>query len=358
MPKVHFNVIAVLAVLSAIVCAAQTTIIEYPIPSGNLSLWITPGPDGNLWFTEPNANQIGRITPAGVITEFPAGGEPTGITAGPDGNLWFTEESGSAIGKMTTAGVLLAEYPVSYFPCCIAAGPDGNLWFTEIYTSLIGRITPAGLITYFGPTSSSYPAGITAGSNGNLWFAEEGFRPDLGTGVGASIGQISTVGVIIREFPLVAGTVPYLIAAGPDGNLWFTEASGNKIGRITPAGAITEFPLPTSGSYPIGITGAPDGNVWFVEPGAGDKIGRITPAGVITEFITPTSGSVPYGIAAGQDGNLWFTEAVGKIGKVILKPVATNKDACKDGGWMNLYRADGSGFKNQGDCIQYVNTGK
>ncbi len=29
------------------------------------------GTDGNLWFTEADANQIGRITPAGVITEFP-----------------------------------------------------------------------------------------------------------------------------------------------------------------------------------------------------------------------------------------------------------------------------------------------
>jgi hypothetical protein len=38
--------------------------------------------------------------------------------------------------------------------------------------------------------------------------------------------------------------------------------------------------------------------------------------------------------------------------------VATDKDACKGGGWQNLRRADGSTFKNQGDCIQYVNTGK
>lgn len=38
--------------------------------------------------------------------------------------------------------------------------------------------------------------------------------------------------------------------------------------------------------------------------------------------------------------------------------VGFNKDACKKGGWQNLSRADGSGFKNQGDCIQYVNTGK
>lgn len=39
-------------------------------------------------------------------------------------------------------------------------------------------------------------------------------------------------------------------------------------------------------------------------------------------------------------------------------PVATNKDQCKDGGWQSFFRANGSGFKNQGDCIQYVNTGK
>jgi len=37
---------------------------------------------------------------------------------------------------------------------------------------------------------------------------------------------------------------------------------------------------------------------------------------------------------------------------------ATSKDQCKDGGWQNFTRADGSSFKNQGDCIQYVNTGK
>lgn len=31
---------------------------------------------------------------------------------------------------------------------------------------------------------------------------------------------------------------------------------------------------------------------------------------------------------------------------------------CKNGGWSTSTRADGSTFKNQGDCIQYVNTGK
>jgi len=63
---------------------------------------ITVGPDGNLWFTETNFNKIGRITPAGGITEFTiptASSFPFGITAGPDGNLWFTEADGNKIGR-------------------------------------------------------------------------------------------------------------------------------------------------------------------------------------------------------------------------------------------------------------------
>jgi len=38
--------------------------------------------------------------------------------------------------------------------------------------------------------------------------------------------------------------------------------------------------------------------------------------------------------------------------------LAGNASACKNDGWKTLTRADGSIYKNQGDCIQYVNTGK
>ena len=38
--------------------------------------------------------------------------------------------------------------------------------------------------------------------------------------------------------------------------------------------------------------------------------------------------------------------------------VPTNADQCKKNGWQNLTKPDGTPFKNQGDCIQYVNTGK
>jgi hypothetical protein len=53
-----------------------------------------------------------------------------------------------------------------------------------------------------------------------------------------------------------------------------------------------------------------------------------------------------------QPGIYWFSH------DASIAMVATNKEECKDLGWRSLVRADLSPFKNQGDCIQYVNTGK
>jgi hypothetical protein len=34
-------------------CLLAATITEFPVPTANAGpYWITPGPDGNLWFTE------------------------------------------------------------------------------------------------------------------------------------------------------------------------------------------------------------------------------------------------------------------------------------------------------------------
>jgi hypothetical protein len=45
-------------------------------------------------------------------------------------------------------------------------------------------------------------------------------------------------------------------------------------------------------------------------------------------------------------------------GKCIQYVNTTAKNGCKNGGWQSLSKADGSPFKNQGHCIQYFNTGK
>jgi virginiamycin B lyase len=286
--------------------ASGQTFTEFAVPE-EPPIGIAAGADGALWFTEAGGNQIGRVTTAGVFTEFPI---PTSsslaglIAAGPDGALWFTERSGNKIGRITTAGVI-TEFAIptaGSTPMGITAGPDGALWFTEIAGNKIGRISASGVITEFAlPTAGSQPIGIAAGPDGALWFTEF---------TGNKIGRITPAGVT-TEFALpTASSLPLFIAAGPDGALWFTESGRNKIGRITTGGVLTEFAIPTANSEPTGIAAGQDGALWFTEF-SGNKIGRITTAGVLAEFAVPTANSQPVSITAGPDGALWFTEQAG-----------------------------------------------
>jgi len=298
-------------------CHYQVT--EFTIPTvDSYPLGITPGPDGNLWFTEEKTGKIGRITPSGEITEFvvPSNASavsasgPWGITAGPDGNLWFADYSGAQIGRITTSGIITT-FPMPSNPSqpiAIAAGPDGNLWFTDAAGGAIGRITPAGSITEFTPpaTLQMGPEGIVAGLDGNLWFAMGG------------IGRITPEGTITKFVLPSAQNDASGIAVGPDGNLWFTDYRVGSIGRITTEGIVTEFPQPTTANAEsVAITAGPDGTLWYTSD-VGNSIGRVTTAGVITEFAVPTPNSYPSGITVGPDGNIWFTEATAnQIARIV-----------------------------------------
>ena len=108
------------------------------------------GPDGALWFTNFDNNSIGRITTAGVITNFigtvinRSGGIsfPDGITVGPDGTLWFANTGYGTIGRITTAGVVTIFIdPSMSTPYRITTGPDGAMWFSNGGNNSIGRIT-------------------------------------------------------------------------------------------------------------------------------------------------------------------------------------------------------------------------
>ena len=294
------------------------------LPYESFPFNITAGADGHMWFTETDGNRIGRITGAGVLTEFPiptADSAPNGITAGPDGNIWFTESSGNKIGRITPSGAI-TEFPLPTAagqPKRITAGADGNLWFTEGTGNKIGRITPSGAITEFPiPTAESEPNGITAGPDGNIWFTEFSgigrlaltgdFTPGEG-GLESELIAAHTITQFPTEMP--EATFQASITAGPDGNLWFTETQAGRIGRITPSGTITIFVEGIArneiGSAPDGITAGPDGNLWFAD-GDANRIGRITPSGEVTEF--PTPDYEPSGVAA-QGDVIWFTERKG-----------------------------------------------
>ena len=258
----------------------------------------------------------GAASAAPAIVEYPVAPLDTGpatIVAGPGGRLWFSETATSQLGVASFAGKVSQVPGLSGPALGVAIGTDGNVWVTEPQAGELARVTPRHVVTQYPLAAGSVPEQIAAGPDGDLWFTE--------SATPAQIGRVNpTTGVITRfSTGMAPGGAPLGIAAGPDGNLWFTEAADpGRIGMITPAGAITEFPTPTVNSDPTSITAGPDGNLWFTEAADPGRIGMITPAGAITEFPTPTVNSDPTSITAGPDGNLWFTEAAdpGRIGMI------------------------------------------
>jgi streptogramin lyase len=125
---------------------------------------IAAGPDGNVWFAERSidgtSTVVGRITPAGVITEFtatPVTGVVRALVTGADGRVWFVKDGfgGPAVGKIDPATGTFTSYSSGLKGAFtlfggIALGGDGNVWFTEYLNGLIGRITPSGAISEFG----------------------------------------------------------------------------------------------------------------------------------------------------------------------------------------------------------------
>jgi streptogramin lyase len=107
-----------------------------PISSGDGTAidGLALGPDGNVWFAE--FNHIGKITPAGKITEYayptPYGvNQYGGVAAGADGNVWFAESSGNAIGRVVPSTGQITMFPISPARCTpapLVLGNDRNLW--------------------------------------------------------------------------------------------------------------------------------------------------------------------------------------------------------------------------------------
>ncbi len=162
------------------------------------------------------------------MTEFPVptpSSRPYQIVAGPDGNLWFTEEEADIIGMITVDG-LPSEFPTQNccFPTFITTGMDGRLWFTEELPGQIGAISTDGSVEYFTPPTAELLYGITTGPDGAAWF----------TGLAGTykLGKVQTDGQITEILAPTVLTGIAGVTTGPDGNIWIAESQSNAIGRL------------------------------------------------------------------------------------------------------------------------------
>jgi formylglycine-generating enzyme required for sulfatase activity len=155
---------------------------------------------------------------------------------------------------------------------------------------------------------------IAAGPDGNIWYTAGG----------------DVVGRVLAVWPESALEIrlrtmkgePSVIAAGSDGNLWVAQAKTDTIARIRPSAphTVTEFRLPGAVAEPRDLCVSP-GYVWLSRAGR-SAIVRMEVASPhrVREIPIPESIGPPEGLALGPDGNIWFTApASNSIARLSLR---------------------------------------
>ena len=134
------------------------------------------------------------------------------------------------------------------------------------------------------------------------------------------------------------------IAFGPDGTFYLTSA------EFTPDGVFIRGFLNTLDPETAEVLTTSDP---FTTAHVGGLAVRPTDGQVFA------SGGFPsdiYNLSPDGEETLLGLTGFGGVGDIAFTPLPTNKDQCKNGGWQDF--SFPYTFKNQGDCIQLVNTGK
>ena len=184
---------------------ADGRVKSFPLRRGCRSDGLAVAADGSAWFTETchrhgqreRGSAIGRIAPDEGIRRWtlPGRADPSVVTIGKQGTIWFAMGRGfkaPEIGRVTAAGDI-AEFPIGpgYLPS-LAVGSDGRLWFATSAgkgprAAYLQSIGPDGRISApicAEPGCTLEPTGIVAAPNGSLWYGLT--APNLNTGGGGA----------------------------------------------------------------------------------------------------------------------------------------------------------------------------
>ena len=256
---------------------------------------VVVAPDNTIWFAEQYANYIGHYIPAtghfqtyalpmltvpdpgmpGKTLTLPSA--PNDLVIDHQGNIWFTELNANALGRLNVHNGQTQQFPLeatttaqALNPYGITIDPQGNAWFTEASTNKIGRLNPkTGQISYVAMQGSSTPLmEISSDTRGNIWATS------------------FSSGLLLSFNPRTARFTPYYaptsgglygITITPDGQIWVTLSARNAIAHLDPAAnRFTDYAIPSSGSLPLGVVTGTNNSFWFTEAGS-DKIGMLMP---------------------------------------------------------------------------------
>ncbi|HSR85908.1 MAG TPA: PHB depolymerase family esterase [Streptosporangiaceae bacterium] len=267
---------------------------------------VATGSDGSVWFTEFAADKIGRITPAGKLTEFRVpspGAEPYQITAGAHGTMWFSEYNTTKIGRASPSGQI-SEFQIprpSYGGTAMTGSAGGQVLAADP-AGFVDVVSATGVMTRIKvPSVLGLPFAIARLGNGDVWLSElTGFYEFSRHLLRFPAGSGRPTLTVTLPSPL---SDVVALAAGTGGSAWFADFGNGDIGEVHPDGRLSVFGIGDPFGGLSDIARGPDGAMWFSEQNG--VIGRVADNGQVTELALPLPGSNPDGIAAGRARTVW-----------------------------------------------------
>jgi streptogramin lyase len=226
-----------------------------------------------IYFTEFSANKIAYLETANpsVITEVPCLAGPTSMTTAVDGTVWYTAVGANEVVKLAANGTAAGHWPTpNGVAGAISFISQGAFWLATTAqgrVDLLNPMTNAMQSMSFVDDALGLPiTDIVIDWNADVWLTD-----------GVVLRQYYTDGN--QFFAYSAPGSIRSVAPGPIGapvkNLYMTMPLDNKI-LVRSGNAFTTHQVPTANSSPYDIVGGADGNLWFTER-TGNKIGRFVP---------------------------------------------------------------------------------
>ncbi|MBK7893041.1 MAG: hypothetical protein IPJ84_19955 [Bdellovibrionales bacterium] len=232
--------------------------------------------DGNIFFSDWDANRVRKIDTNGIITTVVGTG-----TAGYSGD-----------GGPATAAEI-------HGPRSVIANPDGSLFVSEEFNHVIRRIDPSGMIKTFAGTGTegysgdggpaidadfSFPNYTATDADGNLYVGQSGFcaiRKITPSGIVTTIAGYGECGFSLDGEPATMSKVGNVaaIAIGKNGVIYFADRSNHRIRSIDAFGTLTTVigtgqtafnglsrtGATTNLAFPTDVEVRPDGSLVFIE---------------------------------------------------------------------------------------------
>jgi virginiamycin B lyase len=297
-------------------------VFTFTIPIENANPWDVTVVSGtgylDVWFTEPGADRIGRLTYTETndyaFREYTmtSGSRPLNLVSGA-GFIWFTGAGGNYIGRLDPTTGQIDEFDVptaDSHPTDLDVASDGSIWFTEMAADQIGHltVTPTGDYTiteYASPITTAgrgWPNGIVVVGDG-IFFAHPRVITDCVTRFTPPDSWVHITG-------LASGIPdePYKLAVNSSNKVWGTERAGNAISSfgVGTLPIVNRHSLTPTNSLPTGLAADANDHLWFTQWRAG-QIGRFIASAPPQKdyYPLPSPGLTPTGITVDSAGGIW-----------------------------------------------------